>query len=149
MDSIAQLSDRYLALAPGIERVNFLQENFGRGGAEFAAVLNQGSAALRARAATVESGLVLTQAQLDQTEDLRQAQDDLSDAGKSLALVVGSRLVPAVLAITKTIVNAITPTRELNQQWLLLNRSLAASAPNYQAYVKAARDAAEANRISA
>ena len=112
MDSIAQLSDRYLALAPGVERVNFLQTTFGRGSAEFAAVLSQGSAALRERAATVESGLVLTQQQLDQAEELRLAQDDLDDAIRSVSLTIGMIAIPAIASWTQELVHNITATRD-------------------------------------
>jgi hypothetical protein len=112
MDTIAELSDRYLALAPGIERVNFLQTTFGRGGAEFDAVLRQGSAALRERAATVESGLVLTQRQLDQAEELRLAQDDLKDSIRSVSVAIGMWAIPSIASWTRELVRNITTTRD-------------------------------------
>jgi hypothetical protein len=96
IETIAQLSDRYLALAPGVERATFLQQNFGRSGADLDLAMSQGSATLLARNAAVERGFVLNQQQLDQAEELRHAEDALGDAWGAFATTIGTRVIPTV-----------------------------------------------------
>lgn len=136
IETIAALSDRYLALAPGVERATFLQDNFGRSGADLAVVMEQGSAALLARNAGVERGLVLSQQDIDQTEALRQAKDDLGDAYASIATTVAMIFVPGLAAVLTGLARSITPTNELMAATRALNAQLAAAAPTYATYTQ-------------
>jgi hypothetical protein len=136
IETIARMSDEYLTLAPGVERATFLQENFGRSGADLAAVMEQGSAALLARNAGVERGLVLDQEAIDQTEALRQAQDDLGDAYASIATTIAMVFVPGLTAVFNGLARSITPTEDLMAATRALNAQLAAAAPTYAIYTQ-------------
>jgi hypothetical protein len=136
IETIAQLSDRYLALAPGVERATFLQDNFGRSGADLAVVMEQGSAVLLARNAGVERGLVLSQQDIDQTEALRQAQDGLDDAWKSIATTIAMVFVPGLTAVFNGLARSITPTEDLMAATRALNAQIAAAAPTYATYTQ-------------
>jgi UPF0716 family protein affecting phage T7 exclusion len=147
IETIARLSDKYLALAPGVDRATFLQENFGRSGADLAAVMEQGSAALLARNAGVERGLVLSQQDLDATEALRQAQDGLSDGMKSIATTIALMFIPGLTTVFKGLTRSITPTRELMAATHELNLRLAKSATTYAEYAQNLRDTADAQGL--
>jgi hypothetical protein len=145
IETIARLSDRYLALEPGVERATFLQDNFGRSGADLALVMEEGSEALLARNAAVESGLVLSQREINQAETMRQAEDGLGDAWKSITTTVALIFMPAVIAATKALAKNLVSTEDLDRATQNLNVTLARNAPDYETYVESARAWGEAN----
>ncbi|MCX6069455.1 MAG: hypothetical protein NTU91_01145 [Chloroflexi bacterium] len=96
LDTLAQLSDRYLALAPGMERVNFLQDNLGRGGAEFVDVLEQGSAAILARADAVAPGNVLTAEEIRLADELKVSMRELNDEWTAFTRTLSLEAMPLI-----------------------------------------------------
>lgn len=145
IETIARLSDAYLALEDPVERSTFLTQNFGRSGADLALVMEEGSTLLLARNAGVERGLVLSQRDIDATEALRQAQDGLGDTWKSITTTVALFFIPALTAAATALARNLVSTEDLDRATQNLNLTLAQNAPSYDAYVQAARDWAEAN----
>jgi hypothetical protein len=145
IETIAQLSDRYLALAPGVERATFLQQNFGRSGADLAIIMEQGSTAILARNAAVEGGLVLSQRDIDQAEALRQAEDGLGDTSKSVTTTIALFFIPALTAGAKALARNLVSTEDLDRATQNLNVTLAQNAPTYEAYVESVRRWGDAN----
>ena len=86
VDSIARLSDEYLALAPGLERTKFLMDNFGRSGAQIGQLMEMGSQAiLAAGQAAEDTGLVMSGPAVQAARDYEIAMDDLGDQVERLS----------------------------------------------------------------
>ena len=92
VESLKNLSEEYLTLAPGTERMQFLLEKFGRSGADMGKLLEMGAAGIDKLNAGIEDGLILTDAILKQAK----AHDILTDTYKDLLeakkIAVGSNL---------------------------------------------------------
>lgn len=80
IDTLAALADEFKKIKDPAERMAFVQENLGKGGAKWVAVLNQESDALRKTAASVDSYLVKSDEQIKKAEIARLAIDNLSDS---------------------------------------------------------------------
>jgi hypothetical protein len=94
---LARMSDEYLTLNPGLERQNYLAENFGaRTGQQFALVMEQGAAAILGLSAAVKPQLILTDEMIRKTEELRLAQDDLNDSVEAMKTGIATMFIPAV-----------------------------------------------------
>jgi hypothetical protein len=145
IETIGELSDQYLALEPGVARATFLQDNFGRSGADLAIIMEQGSRALLARNAAVEGGLVLSQRDIDQAEALRQAEDGLGDTWKSVTTTVALFFIPAITAAAGALARNLVSTEQLDRATQSLNLTMARNAPTYEAYVASVREWGEAN----
>lgn len=80
IDTIATLADEFKKIKDPAERMAFVQENLGRGGAKWVNVLNQESDALRQAAASIDPWLVKTDEQIKKAEISRLALDNLGDS---------------------------------------------------------------------
>jgi hypothetical protein len=96
VETIARLSDEYLALNTGAERQTFLTQNMGRASAEWTNILSQGSQAILDRNAAVSAGLILTQATIDQAREYEIVQTDLTNTTKALKYEIGGELLPVL-----------------------------------------------------
>ena len=65
IEGLAQLSDQYLALAPGAERAAFLQEKFGKNSQVMAEMMSKGGPAIHAMSDAIDKNLILTQQAVD------------------------------------------------------------------------------------
>jgi hypothetical protein len=101
IQTMATLSDRYLALAPGVERATFLQRNFGRSGADLALVMDQGSAAILDRNARVSEMLVLDEQALADAREMELAVDDLNDAWMGIELAFSRTVIPTLADLAR------------------------------------------------
>ena len=79
VDSIASLADEYLALAPGLDRSQFLVEKFGRSGLEMAKLMEQGGDKIREMGAAVDDSLIITDEAIAANQEYYAAMDDLND----------------------------------------------------------------------
>src|SRR5690349_21739340 len=88
IETLADLSDEYLAIQDPVEQSQFLIETFGsRAGPEMARLLEQGGDALRQMASDVETtGLVMDEHGVEAARQYELALDDLEDS--SLALKI-------------------------------------------------------------
>jgi hypothetical protein len=93
-ESLAQLSDEYLAINDPMERNKFILDNLGRSGLQWVNVLQQGGDAIRDLSDGVSENLILTDAQIAMTERNRLAMDNLADAQQGLAIATGNALIP-------------------------------------------------------
>jgi predicted DNA-binding ribbon-helix-helix protein len=92
-DLLAKLSDQYLALEPGIQRTNFLIDNFGRGGLAMAKLLEQGSEKMREMNAAVSDNLILTKESIAVSEGYRLTIDELQDSWSGFKNQIGLSLM--------------------------------------------------------
>ncbi len=99
IDTLASLSDQYLAITDTQQRNEFVLKNLGKAGLEWNQVLQQGSSALRENAAGQNAGLILSQEMLDRAERLRVAQDNLTDSTDALTFSISEDMVPALTGL--------------------------------------------------
>lgn len=97
---IAALSDKYLALNPGVERSQFLLDNFGRSGMEMGKLLDKGSASILALAAATDKNLLVTAKAYEEAQRYKIATNELGDSWNALVYKSAPPLVEAVTAIT-------------------------------------------------
>lgn len=103
IEGLAQLSDQFLALNPGIDRTNFLMTNFGRQGVQFATLMQRGGDAIRQMSDAVGDNLILNEEAIQATEDYRLALDDLNDEILGVKLSIGQALIPALTELLRNL----------------------------------------------
>ncbi len=94
IDTLATLSDKYLALNTVEEKNKFVLENLGRSGLQWVEVLNKGSEAIRRQGDGINKNLILSQKQVDAARALEIAQDNLNDAQQAVSVTLGNKLIP-------------------------------------------------------
>ena len=114
-DALADLSDEYLKLEPGVERQIFLTEKFGREGAAFAEIMLKGGDAIRSQADAVAENLILTQQAIDDAREYELAVDGLNDAMEGLKVQIGQGLVPPLTDLIN-----VTTAATTDFEWLAL-----------------------------
>jgi polyhydroxyalkanoate synthesis regulator phasin len=106
ISGIAELSDQYLKLAPGVERTKFLFDNFGRSGADLARLMELGSTQIKTMGDSIEGTARLMDGKaLVAAEQYRIALDDMGDAAEDAKLSLGRGLIPALSQFTKLTAN--------------------------------------------
>ena len=101
VDSIASLSDQYLALAPGLKRSQFLVEKFGRSGLEMAKLMEQGGDKIREMGAAVDDSLIITDEAIEANQEYYAAMDDLNDIIQGVKLEFAQGLIPVLSKVAK------------------------------------------------
>jgi hypothetical protein len=102
ISGIAELSDKYLALQPGVERTKFLMDNFGRSGADMARLMELGSKAIDEMGESLEgTARVMDEEALQAADEYRLALDELGDAAEDVKIKVGRGLIPSLTEFLK------------------------------------------------
>lgn len=96
IDSIAELSDRYVALNTAQEKNQFILDNLGRSGLGWANALSQGGDAIRALNESVNESLILDDNKIKQLEEYRLNLDQLNDNWMALQVTLGTTIVPVL-----------------------------------------------------
>ena len=109
IDSLARLADTANAMNTPTERAAYLAKIFGRNWAELNPLLARGGQAIRDMTAAQADGLVVTDKEVEQTEQLRQNIDKMTDSWIALR---NTALLPVVQEIN-TEVDAL---QRLNQR---------------------------------
>lgn len=123
IDGLARLSDQYLALAPGVERTQFLLDKFGKSGGEMGKLMEQGGAGIREMSGAVADSMVLTQKALDQARDFEIAQDSMNDTWDAFTYQVAPPLVTAMTDVINHYRDIATSLEE-NGYWYTLTHQL-------------------------
>lgn len=89
IETLALLADEFKKIEDPAQRMVFLQENLGRGGAKWANVLSQESDALLKAANSANKYLIKTDEQIRKSEIARLALDNLSDTWAGYKNAVG------------------------------------------------------------
>lgn len=92
--NLADLAERYNALAPGQERNKFLFDELGKSGKNYAEVLSKGKEAILAMNDGIDESLILSQEQVDAARRLEVAQDGVNDSYDAAAMALGNKLIP-------------------------------------------------------
>jgi len=102
IDTLAKLSDQYLAIQDPMERNEFILKNLGRAGIQWTNALSQGGDALRAMGNEVSANLILTDQQIKEMEQARLAQDAWNDSIEGTKIAIGSWIGAMIAANTET-----------------------------------------------
>lgn len=97
LETLIDLSEQFKAIQDPAERLEFIQENLGRGGAKWVNVLNQEEDALRATAAAIDENLILSDEQIAKYEQQRLALDAVADSWQGLKVSVGEFIGAQIL----------------------------------------------------
>ncbi len=89
VETLAKLSDEFLAIQDPAARLKFAQDNLGRSASAYYNILNQGSKVILDDAAAIDKHLILTDEEIRKSELERLALDNLGDAWKGLKVKVG------------------------------------------------------------
>lgn len=99
---LKKLSDKYLALNPGVERAQFLMQSFGRSGADMYKLMEVGAAGIDKAMAAVENSLVVTDKSIKATDEYKRNLDKLADAWMGVKIAVGNGVIPVLNAFLST-----------------------------------------------
>lgn len=96
IDTLAKLSDQYLALNTVEARNEFLIKNLGRAGLQWAEVLQKGSKALLEQGAAIDENLILTQKMVDDARRAEIAMDNWNDTIGAFKTQLAAELLPVL-----------------------------------------------------
>jgi hypothetical protein len=94
LETLGQLSDKYLKLNTQQEKNAFVTQNLGRGGLAYISILEKGSAAIKAQGAAVSDNLILSQKVVDDARKQEIALDTLNDSWDGLMMTMGKTFIP-------------------------------------------------------
>lgn len=97
--TLAELSDKYLALNSVEEQNAFIVKNLGKGGLQWVEVLGKGSAALLKQGAAVDQLLLRNQKQLDAARKLEIAQDTLGEQWEKFTGIIATAAIPKLTGL--------------------------------------------------
>lgn len=143
VDSIASLSDQYLALAPGLERSQFLVEKFGRSGLEMAKLMEQGGDKIRDMGAAVDDSLIVTDEAIAANQEYYAAMDNLNDILQGVKLEIGKGLVPVLSKAAKGLKEVVEESNRLNQEFTDQAENVLLTSNGYDEYRKQMFEAGE------
>jgi len=107
VETIASLSDQYLALNTGAERQLFLTENLGRASSAWTDIMVQGSDAIMARNEAISTSLILDQQAIDKAREYQYAMDDLNDSVMGAKVGLGELFLPILMDVTDYVTKSI------------------------------------------
>lgn len=115
IETLAQLSDQYLAIQDPMARSEWAVKNLGRSYQEMTKILEAGGAALREAAAGQPGGLILSQEDLDNAREYEKALDNLNDKVLAVKVSIGSKLIPILNDLIAPTKYATTATLDLSK----------------------------------
>jgi hypothetical protein len=122
IETLAKLSDAYLAIKDPAEKMKFVQDNLGRGGTKWVEVLNKGSAALLKQNDAVAKNLILTQKMVDDARKAEIATDQWNDAVTGLKTSLAVELLPALTGVLNHYNDIVTSLQEQGYWYTLLHQ---------------------------
>lgn len=147
---IGELADTYNSIQDPIERTKFLMDNFGRSGTNLAALMEKGSAGIKALGDAAEAtGQVLTSQTIQATREYEIALDDLQDEVQGLTLAIGKQMIPVLTEAAKAGKTLFTWNREVAGALQEHNARVLSTADGYVGYVsEMTRAAAVAGQVA-
>jgi hypothetical protein len=116
IDSLAKMSDEYIALGSHADKTKFLLDKFGRSGMQLAETMEQGGKAIRDQSAAISQNLILTQKQLVAARDYEKQLDELNDTVMGLKVSLGAYLMPAMLSSANAVKDSIPAWQDMRRQ---------------------------------
>lgn len=95
IDSLAKMSDAYLALNDGAERQRYLSEQLGgRVSQRFIEIMSQGGDSIRARSEAISEGLIYDERALVLAREYEFALDEWNDTLREAKYLIGEEIMP-------------------------------------------------------
>ena len=135
VDSIASLADEYLALAPGLDRSQFLVEKFGRSGLEMAKLMEQGGDKIREMGAAVDDSLIITDEAIAANQEYYAAMDDLNDIIQGVKLEFAQGLIPVLTKVAKWMEEVRKKGEESKRGFQEEAKQILDTSDSYEAYL--------------
>jgi|GEM_PF-6610979 len=135
VDSIASLADEYLALAPGLDRSQFLVEKFGRSGLEMAKLMEQGGDKIREMGASVDDSLIITDEAIAANQEYYAAMDDLNDIIQGVKLEFAQGLIPVLSKVAKWMEEVRKKGEESKRGFQEEAKQILDTSDSYEAYL--------------
>ena len=143
IDTLAMLATKYQAIQDPAEKMAFIQDNLGKGGAKWVNVLQQSASALEAQGQAVSSNLVLTDEQIKKSEEARLAIDAWNDSIHGIEISFGA-WIGNMIAVNSETEKMAAQYRELTGETGLLTNAHGQLSKSVQAFAgQMARGAAE------
>lgn len=151
IEGLSKLADQYVSIQSPIDRAQLLTRTFGRAGAELAPLMENGRQGIAAMEVEVKKyGAALTEAQLAQAEQLKQAQAQSEQAARNFEISWGVKALPLSAAATQGLAAAIDALAESNNfssaSTVFVNTTLEAYRQNATETVEALADLEEQQR---
>lgn len=99
IETLAKMSDEYLALAPGVDRAQYLTDKFGKSGAEMGKLMEIGADGIREMSAAVDDSLIVTEEGISKAKRFQMAQDNINDAWTSFTYDIAPPLIDALSSV--------------------------------------------------
>lgn len=102
---MASLSEQYLKLNVGLERSQFLTENFGRSGLKMGLLMEQGAQGIYSMADAIDESLIMTDEAIQEARNYEIAVDELNDTFQGFKYTLGKELIPVAIELTEVLTN--------------------------------------------
>jgi hypothetical protein len=98
-EKLAELSDEYLDLQPGVERADYLLTKFGKSGLEMGKLMEQGGDAIREMSDAVADNMKITEKDAYNVKEYKQALDGWNDSVAGLSNELSKGLIPVMTTV--------------------------------------------------
>lgn len=143
IETLGMLATKYQAIHDPAEKMAFIQDNLGKGGAKWVNVLQQSASALEAQGKAVQSNLVLTDEEVKKSEEARLAIDAWNDYIHGIEISFGA-WIGNMIAVNSETEKVAAQYRELTGTTGLLTNAHGELNKSVQAFEgQMARGAAE------
>lgn len=103
IESLAKLSDQYLAIQSPAERTKFLLETFGKSGLEMGKLMEKGGDGIRAMNEEISNSLIITEEGIKASDDYQRSLDQLEEVSQAVEISFGSKLIPVMNAFMRIV----------------------------------------------
>ena len=111
-EGLEKLSSKYLSLAPGVERAQFLLKTFGRSGADMGKLMEVGAEGIDAAMASISNSLVVTEMSRVNIENYKRSVDNLSDSWQGVKYAIGNEVIPELDYLMRLLTKGVDPIEE-------------------------------------
>jgi hypothetical protein len=106
-ENLAKLSDQFNNLKPGLERSQFLIDNFGRSGMEMAKIMELGGDKIENMSAAISDSLIIDDAKAASIKKTKQQLDDFNDTMDGMKYDVAGKLLDIFNAMPKPLQDVV------------------------------------------
>jgi hypothetical protein len=125
IENLGKTADEYNALPTAADKARFAMELFGKkAGPDMQKLLEQGSAAIKARMDAVDQSLVVDDEAIQLTQEYKESVDNLNDAFAGVEYRVARKVIPILTDLNIIYAYLITKSGELEVQNKGLNETL-------------------------
>lgn len=119
VENMAEMSEAFLKLQPGVARSNFLVDNFGRAGIQMAQVMQLGKEKILAMNAGIEAGLIIDEKKAAAIYKTKQALDAFNDRIEAMKYDTAEKLLGIFQDMPQPMQDAVLVLGMVGQSGLL------------------------------